>query len=160
MNMLRFKASSSEDLFSESTMIRAENKLPLSCSTSVNNDRECQYDSSNKRLISKFSSSKGSKDGCEEITNDSNINKELSSEKHVSDKTDSYIAKSSGCDKEKAAYQVCETLTEVPTEGAMPSLPTTSPSSPLQSINPSSSSLLISSSCVSSQDEEDGVQTC
>merc|ERR1711994_363306 len=33
--------------------------------------------------------------------------------------------------------------------------PTTSPSSPLQSINPSSSSILISSSCVSSQDEED-----
>ena len=155
LNNMHRGSSSSEDLFSESTMIRSENKLPLPCNNSINNERECQYDSSNKRLVSKFTTSKGSKDGCEEIINDSKVNKELSSDKHISNIKESSIAKSSGCDTEKTAYQVCETLTEVATEGAMPSLPTTSPSSPLQSINPSSSSLLISSSCVSSQDEED-----
>ena len=155
LNMVHRGSSSSEDLFSESTMSRAENKLAISCTKSLKTERECQYASSNRMVASKFTNSKGTIEGCEEATIDSNTNTELSRDKPMTNTTDSSIAKSFGCDNEKAAYQVCETLTEIPTEGVTPSLPTTSPSSPLQSINPSSSSILISSSCVSSQDEED-----
>ena len=160
LNNIHRGSSSSEDLFNESTIMRADNMIQLTSANSVKNERECQFDSANRRISTKFSNPKGLKntngiEGCEGTENNSTINIELSNEKSISNINKSCLDKSSGCDNEKAAYQVCETLTETSAEIAMPSLPTTSPSSPLQSINPSSSSMLISSSCVSSQDEED-----
>jgi len=162
INNIHRGSSSSEDLFSEGNMIRSDMKI--SSTNVITNGNEDNLDNKDVRNVSNFSNSKvskGSKDieikGCDEgIQNDSNINEAFPTEQKMNPQClDSPISKSTGCDNEEASYQVCDSLVEQTPEATMPSLPTTSPSSPLQSINPSSSSIVISSSCLSSQEDDD-----
>lgn len=161
INNIHRGSSSSEDLFSEGNMVRSDMKV--SSTNASTNGNEQGLDLKDVRNVSNFSNSKASKGsknieikGCDEgIQKDSNINEAFSTEQNTNPKClDSLISKSSGCDNEQASYQVCNSLAEQTPEATVPSLPTTSPSSPLQSINPSSSSIVISSSCLSSQEDD------
>ena len=157
INTIHRGSSSSEDLYSESNMIRSDNamvKVSTMKANSIENDSK--REPNGVKSVENFSNNKDpqSLKACDEGAQiETNSSKALP-KRNLKD-VDSSNSKSSGCDKEKLTYQICDSLAEGPTEVIMPSLPTTSPSSPMQSINPSSSSILISSSCLSSQEEDD-----
>ena len=157
INNIHRGSSSSEDLFSESNILRGDNantKLSSTNSSTKEKDSNTVKTTKNSNQLEMQSSSAFEVKGCDEQNEiDSHSNK-FPDEQHMKSVfINSAISKSSGCDNGKKDYPIRKSLPEECVEGPMQSLPTTSPSSPLQSINPSSSSILASSS-LSSQEED------
>ena len=157
INNIHRGSSSSEDLFSESNILRADNaNIKLSSTNSSTKEKESNAvkTTKNSKQLEIQSSIASEVKGCDEQNEiDSHSNKFPKEQNMNPVFMNSAVSKSSGCDNGKKDYPIRKSLPEEYVEGPMQSLPTTSPSSPLQSINPSSSSILASSS-LSSQEED------
>merc|ERR1711997_826445 len=157
INNIHRGSSSSEDLFSESNILRADNantKLSSTNSSTKEKDSNTVKTTKNSNHLEMQSSRTFEDKGCDEQNEiDSHSNKFPNEQNMNPVFINSAISKSSGCDNGKKDYPIRKSLPEECVEGPMQSLPTTSPSSPLRSINPSSSSILASSS-LSSQEED------